>query len=262
MNEQIEDHESIIYAVAEKALHWYVQGILTRESLRAQIICEWEERRIEKDRPSYTLLMRIAQRICSLELYAAWRSSNIDRCNCAFANLRRYLECSLRNSSYRTSLQDYANATEDVVHQALETLHLQLMQGEHGGPKDPATFLRWTQIIALRQMRVFLQKARHDTGLSLEVQMELFSEQFVDNSDPLDYVLLRELRETLCTAILAMRNLHYQQVLIYTYIAGVDEHELAHRLHVQVQKIYLWRHRALKALRNQPGVEKILRSLL
>jgi DNA-directed RNA polymerase specialized sigma24 family protein len=59
-----------------------------------------------------------------------------------------------------------------------------------------------------------------------------------------------------------MRNLRYRQVLIYTYIVGVDESEQARRLQVRVQDIYLWRHRALKALRSKPELIQGLRSLL
>jgi DNA-directed RNA polymerase specialized sigma24 family protein len=207
--------------------------------------------------------MRLAQRICSSELYNAWHSSNSDVCNQAFDNLRRYLERSLQRTRYAVSLQEYAHAMEDALHQTLEVLHCMLTNDTYAGPDDPAAFLKWTQVILIRNAHTFLQKCQREACISLDAQLEPFAEQFVDkrNSDPLEYVLSQELQQKVGEAILSMRNRRYQQVLIYTYLVGVDECELAQHLRVQVRDIYLWRHRALKTLRNNQEVMSNLRSL-
>jgi RNA polymerase sigma factor (sigma-70 family) len=226
------------------------------------IVAEWERLRVEEEQPSHAVLTRVAQRICSRELCSAWRSPDVDLRNCAFANLRRYLERSLLHTRYAESLQRRAHTLEDVLHQTLEILHIVSMQ-EAAGPDDPASFLKWTQTILIRQARALLIKYQHEENLSLDEIPELFAEQFVDTTnDPLRQVLLKELQQVLGDVILTMRNQRYRQVLLYTYIAGVDERELARRLQVPVQDIYLWRHRALKALRNKPEVMRTLRLLL
>jgi RNA polymerase sigma factor (sigma-70 family) len=184
--------------------------------------------------------------------------------NCVFGNLRRYLEHSLSQTSYAYAIQRYGHATEDIVHQTLETLYTMIARCKHAGPDDPASFLQWSQTILIRQAQAFLIKCQRNENVSLETLPEPLTERFVDtnNSDPLEYVLLRELQQTLGSAILSLRNPRYRQVLIYTYVAGVDDGELARRLQVQVQHVYLWRHRALKALRNKPEVMQTLRALL
>jgi len=250
--------------IAEKAIHMYVQNILTVEALTSMVICDWERVRRGEDQPSHAVLMRIAQRICSRELCSAYRSLDSERRNQAFDNLRRHLERSLLHTRYSTTLQLRSNAIEDVVHLTLEALHLALIQARRNGPDDPASFLKWTQTVLIRQAHAFLLKQQRNECLSLDALSELFVEQYVDiaNGDPLQQVLLRELQQTLGDAILSMRNRRYRQVLIYTYIVGVDERELAQQLEVQVQDVYIWRHRALKSLRSKPEVMNTLRSLL
>lgn len=263
MSQPSDDLWARVYDVAEGAIQRYAQGILTAGSLTESVIRELQERRIEEWQLSHTLLVRLAQRICSSELYNAWHSSNSDVRNRAFDNLRRYLEHSLRHTCYAMSLQEYAHAVEDVLHQTLEMLHRMLTNDAYAGPDDPAAFLKWTQVILIRNAHIFLEKCRKEACLSLDAQPEPFAEQFVDkrNSDPLEYVLSRELQQKIGEAILAMRNPRYRQVLIYTYLVGLDECELARHLHVGVQDIYLWRHRALKTLRNNQEVMSVLRSL-
>ncbi len=238
------------------------QELLTLEALAEQVLTEWQEIRKGDEQPSRELLWRIAQRICSRALYSAWRSSDVAKRNQAFYNLRRYLEQLLRNS--RSFSEPGAHAVDDIIHQALEIL----LQEKNPGPNDPAAFLKWTQTILIRQVHVYQQKYQSDSCVSLDAQIELFQAQFVTNSsssdirDPLDQVVLHELQQALGRAILSMRNPRYQQVLIYTYLVGVDEDEMARRLNVPVQDIYLWRHRALKALRHDPEIMNILRSML
>jgi len=263
MSEQGDDLQVRIRAVAEKAIQAYAQGILTLEALSERISSQWQRIHTGDDQPPREVLWRIAQRICSRELYAAWRSSDIVRRNNAFYNLRKYMEHLLTHTRYVSELRDQVHAIEDVTHQTLEIL----LQAGNPGPSDPAAFLKWTQTILIRQARAYQQKLQRDSYISLDAQVELFQEQLVTNSsnndthDPLEHVLLHELRQVLGRAILSMRNPHYRLVLIYTFLIGVDEDEMARRLNVPVQDIYLWRHRALKTLRRNPEVINILRSM-
>jgi len=263
MSESSDDLWSKVYNVAEGSIQRYARDIITAGSLTERIISELRARRIEEWQLSYALLVRLAQRICSGELYNAWRSPNSDMRNLAFDNLRRHLERSLGHTRYAASLGEYAHAMEDVLHQTLEVLHCMLTNDTDAGPDDPAAFLKWTWVILIRNAHACLEKCRREACLSLDAQAEPFAEQFVDkrNSDPLEYVLSQELRQKVGEAILSMRNPRYQQVLIYTYLVGVDECELARHLHVQVRDIYLWRHRALKTLRKNLEVMSALRSL-
>lgn len=262
MSDQDDDLQSRVRAVAEKAIQAYAQGILLPEVLAEQISLGWEVVRKGELLPPHDVLVRIAQRICSRELYSAWRASDMTVRNSAFYNIRRYLEHSLMNTRYAAVLHNMAHAEEDVVHQTLEIL----LNAETRGPEDPAAFLKWTQTILIRQAHAYLQRQPRGAEVSLDTQMELLQEQLVNHhdgaDDPLEHVLLQELREELGKAILSMRNPNYRIVLVYTYLAGVDEDELAQRLHVAVQDIYLWRYRALRTLRRDQEIMRILRSLL
>jgi RNA polymerase sigma factor (sigma-70 family) len=262
MSEQDDDLQARIRAVAEKAIQAYVQGILSSAGLAEQIFREWEQVSKGDMQPPHDVLVRIAQRICSRELYYAWQTSDVSMRNYAFYNIRRYLDYSLMNTRYAALLRTVAHAKEDIVHQALEIL----LAVEMKGPDDPASFLKWIQTILIRQAHAYIQKQQRGGEVSLDAQMELLQERLVNHSDgaddPLEYVLLQELHEALGKAILSIRNPNYRLVLVYTYLAGVDEDELAQRLRVAVQDIYLWRHRALKALRRNQEIMRILRSLV
>ncbi len=264
MFEQGDDLEHRICNAATRAIQRYAQGILSVEVLAERIMQEWEARRIGDDKPSQELLARMAQRICSLELYAAWCSPEQELCDLAFENLGRYLENSLRQISFAKRLELHPNEMEDVLQQTLSKLFLALNRNPAAGPDDPATFLKWTQTILIRNAYAHLQKARSEPRLSLEAQPETFIEQLIDrrNEDPQEQVLQRELQDALKNAILSLRNPRYRQVLICTYLAGMDESELACHLQVQVQDVYLWRHRAIKALRSRPEVMQALRPWL
>jgi len=192
----------------------------------------------------------------------AWRSPQPDLRNRAFDNLRCYLERSLRNSGYAATLQEYENATEDVLHQTLEELHLALIRNSSAGPDDPATFLKWAQTAVIRHAHVFVQKCKSNRCDSLDAQQETFADQFVDDhaDDPQECVTSQELQQVLKDAILSLRNPRYREVLLCTYLGGMDESDLASHLNVQVQEVYMWRHRALKALRKNPDVIRTLQS--
>ncbi len=266
MNEQGDDLRTKIQTIAKRAMQAYAQGILTVEALTEQILLEWQKMRRGDEQPSRELLWRIAQRTCSRILYDAWRSSDIAQRNQAFYNLRRYLEQLLRNVRSSSRHLNVEHAVDDIIHQTLEVL----LQEKKPGPDDPAAFLKWTQTILIRQVHAYQHKYQSDACVSLDAQIELFQEQLVTTSsasssasrDPLEQVVLHELQQALGRAILSMRNPRYRLVLIYTFLVGVDEDEMARRLNVPVQDIYLWRHRALKALRRNPEIINILRSML
>ncbi|HLQ30039.1 MAG TPA: sigma-70 family RNA polymerase sigma factor [Ktedonobacteraceae bacterium] len=263
MIERSGDLWSQLTSVATHSIQGYAQGILTVDVLREQILLEWREIREGDDQPSQRVLSRIALRICSRALCAAWRSSQPDMRNCAFDNLRRYMERLLRHSSYAPSLLRYANAAEDVVQQTLEELYHTLMRNPSAGPNDPAAFLMWARTVIIRHAHVFVQKHQYDSCDSFEARQEELSEQLVDKHtchNPLQLFTDKELQEALKDAILSLRNLRHQQVLLYTYLGGIDESELARHLNVPVQKVYMWRHRALNALRSEPEVMQKLQA--
>ena len=256
MSRPNDDVLSSAYTIAAQAIQQYAQGLLTVETLATQILDEVNTQGTEDNIPSQRILIRISQRICSRILYNAWRSSNSEKRNLAFANLRRSLEWSLLHSSYAPRLHVYTNAIEDVLHSTLEILSVLATQKNVSGPDDPAAFPKWTQTILIRQAHAFLERTTRDACLSLDEQVETFAEQFVDtrNGDPLEEILVREVQKTLVDAVFSLRNPRYRQVLFATYIMDLDEREVARQMDVAVQDVYLWRHRALKAMRQQPNV--------
>jgi len=264
MFEQGDELEQRLCNVANRAIQRYAQGILSVEVLVERMRQEWEERRMGDDIPPQELLTRLAQRICSRELYAAWCSPEQECCDRAFENLRRYLESSLRHLSFAKGLELPVNQIEDLLQHTMSSLVLAHNRNPPAGPSDPAAFLKWTQTILIRTVYACLQKARSEPCLSLEAQPQTFVEQLIDsrNQDPQEQVLQRELQHILKNAILSLRNPRYRQVLICTYLAGMDERELACHLRVEVQEVYLWRHRAIKALRSRPEVMQALRPWL
>lgn len=257
--------ESVNYEicnVADQSVARYARGIITPVELARQIEYIWSQTGKADTPPSHAQLVRIAQKICSRELYTAWCSSNEYLRNCAFDNLRGYLDFLLRNCGYGPALQACEHAVEDVLHSTLEELH-RLLQKNNAGPDDPAAFLKWTQTILIRHAYTYLHKFRQEPCLSLDAQIEVYAEQFAatGDSDPQGYVENRELQETLKDAILSIRNRNYQQVLLYTFLAGMEEAELAAHLNVSVQEVYMWRYRALRQLRNNEELMQRLRSL-
>ncbi len=264
MLEQGDDLEQDICNTAIRAIQLYARGILSIEVLTEKMMREWQALRIGDDRPSQGLLSRMAQRICSRELYVAWCSSKQESRDLAFENLRRYLDNSLRQMSFAESLKLHPIEIEDVLQQTLSDLLLALNRNPPTGPSDPAAFLKYAQTILIRNACAYLKKARSEPRLSFEAQPETFVEQLIDrrNEDPQEQVLQGELQQALKNAILSLRNPRYRQVLICIYLAGMDESELACHWQVQVQDVYLWRHRAIKALRSRPEVMQALRQWL
>jgi len=260
MIERCDDLWPQIYVVANQAIGSCALGILTTDTLAQQILREWKAQRTGDETPSQGLLRRIALRICSRALCEAWRSPQHEVRNAAYRNLMRYLERSLRSTGYARSLQRDTYAVEDVLHQTLEELYLSITRNAHAGPGDPASFLKWAQTILIRQAHVYVQKRDRDSSLSIENQQELYNEIPSDEQhhDPQQHIERQELHQALKDAILSLRNRNYQQVLLCTYFADMDESEMASYLHVPVQEIYMWRYRALRALRKKPEIMQFL----
>ncbi|HEV7237596.1 MAG TPA: sigma-70 family RNA polymerase sigma factor, partial [Ktedonobacteraceae bacterium] len=182
--------------------------------------------------------------------------------NCAFENLYRYLAQCLQCSPYASWLTRSEGAAEDVLQMALIIVQNACMQHPPAGPDDPAAFLKWTMTILIRQAYTFVKKIGEEPATSLEAQFDVFNtERLQDarNYDPDTHFDLQELQLALKNAILSLSNKRYRQVLSGTYLAGLEERELATLLGVQVQDVYLWRCRALKALRSNRKVVEALR---
>src|SRR5690348_10651146 len=95
MSTQHDDFQARCNALAERAIYLYAQDLLSADVLAERMVVEWERLGAQDAQGLHAVLTRIALRICSRELCGAWRSANRDLRNCAFANLRRYLERSL-----------------------------------------------------------------------------------------------------------------------------------------------------------------------
>lgn len=255
--------------IAEHMAQRYVQGIVPAPFLAERMHQEWQRLKAGEvghqgeDMPPWRSLERIAQAICSQELYAAWRSANGDVRNCAFENLSRYLPGVLRNSRYADLIQNDVQGSEEIVQQTLIELQKALQHAD-GGPRKPAAFIKWTQTILFRQAYAYTHAIRSDQAISLDEQKETSGEQFIDarHPDPQETVLQGELHAELKNAILSLKNRNYQYVLLCTFLEGIEERELASLLKVQVQDIYLWRCRALKTLGSKREVREALQPWL
>jgi RNA polymerase sigma factor (sigma-70 family) len=204
----------------------------------------------------------MALRFCSRTLYQSCCSPYEETRNCAFENLYRYLAQHLQHSLYAPLLIKSEGAAEDVLQMALTIVQKACMQNPPAGPDDPAAFLKWTMTILIRQAYAFVTKMEQDPATSLEAQFEVFNTDGLEdarNYDPDAHFDLQELQQALKNAILSLSNKRYRQVLFGTYLAGMEERELATLLGAQVQEVYLWRCRALKALRSNRKVVEALR---
>lgn len=250
--------ERNLLEAADYAVHRCAQSLLSVEDVAAHVIAEWHSQAKIGEEPSPELLRRLALRYCSRRLYLSCCSRDPQVRNCAFENLRRYLQQSLSRSNYAQSLE--GNAAEDVLQQTLAELHRLFMQRPLSGPDDPAAFLKWAQTILLHHAHSFIERAKREAAVSLEAQTEAYMEQNAldERPDCVEEFFTKELQHILKHAILSLRNPRYRQVLIGIFLAGMEEQELASSMGVAVQDIYLWRHRALKALRsNQEVVEAL-----
>ncbi|HEY6411823.1 MAG TPA: sigma-70 family RNA polymerase sigma factor [Ktedonobacteraceae bacterium] len=155
-----------------------------------------------------------------------------------------------------------AHAIEDILQQVFEELLLAARRNPMAGPDDPASFLKYVQTAVFRHAQVYVDKRKRDAVLSLEEQEEQCVGMIADKQkhNPQQFAERNELHRILKDAILSLPNQRYRQVLLYTFLAGIEEHELACHLEVSVQEIYMWRYRALQALRNKPEIMQVLQS--
>ncbi len=258
--------EQCIGSAVEGAIRRCAQGLLSVETLSAQVREEWKELSYqqEQEQPCQKLLNRIALRYCSQALFQASCSPDADTRNCAFENLRRYLTRSLQHSPYAEKLAQLEDAAEDVVQATLAILQKDCASHPARGPDDPAAFLKWTLTILNRQAYAVVNKASQEPAISLDAEYEVYGEGLKNpcGDDPEAYFEVQELQQMLSNAILSLSNKRYRQVLYGTFLAGMDERELATLLGAQVQDVYLWRYRALQALRSNREVVEALRPWL
>ncbi|HVB74049.1 MAG TPA: sigma-70 family RNA polymerase sigma factor [Ktedonobacteraceae bacterium] len=268
MIEPCSDLEQSIRNAAVIAIRRCAQGLLTVDMVSRQVKEELETQShnepAENQAPQ-KLLNRLALRFCSRILYLACCSPHAETRNCAYTNLNRYLEQSLHRSNYAHFLAQHADAAQDVVQETLRIVQIACMRYPPDGPDDPAAFLKWTLTILLRQAYAFATKSQQETTLSLDAQCDAYTTSQIEDQqkyEPEAQFDSQELQEALKNAILSLSNLRYQQVLFGTFLAGMEERELATLLGVQVQEVYLWRHRAIKALRSKREVVDALRAWL
>ena len=260
------DPEQCIRNAAEMAIRRCAQGLISVEMLSAQVREEWKglSYRQEEEQLCQKLLNRIALRYCSQALFQACCSLDADIRNCAFENLRRYLTRSLQHSPYTERLAQLEEAAEDLLQATLAILQKDCASHPARGPDDPAAFLKWTLTILDRQAYALVKKAEQEPAISLEAEYEVYGEGLKNpgGDDPEASFEMQELQQMLSNAILSLSNKRYRQVLFGTFLAGMDERELATLLGAQVQDVYLWRYRALKALRGNRKVVEALRPWL
>lgn len=258
MNERRRTLEQHAREAAGYAILLCAQNLLTVDTVAAHIMDEWLAQAQGQEEPTLELLRRMSLRFCSRHLYQSCRSPDAQTRNWAFENLRSYLQRSLnRSPTYAQLLTAHAITAEDVLQLTLTELLRRFMQRPPGGPDDPAAFLKWAQTILLHNAYRLIEQAKREEVISLEAQTEAYMEQTSAGRRP-DYTeefFTKELQQILKNAILSLKNPRYRHVLI-GFLVGTEEHELASSMGVRVQDIYLWRHRALKALRrNEELVE-------
>jgi RNA polymerase sigma factor (sigma-70 family) len=254
------DLEQCVRSAAEGAIRRCAQGLLTVETLSARVRQEWDALPYREEQLSQKLLNRIALRHCSRVLFLACCSPDAETRNRAFENLRRYLTRSLQRSPFAEKLVQYEDAAEDVLQATLAIVQKDCAGYPPRGPDDPAAFLKWTLTILDRQAYALTKKREQEPTVSLEAEYVEDRGELENavSDDPQARFELLELQQTLGNAILSLSNKRYRQVLFGTYLAGLEERELATLLGVQLQDVYLWRHRALKALRSN---RKVLEAL-
>lgn len=267
IDRDVEDLQHGARNAAELAIARCARELLSVAVVTAHVIEEWRTQAAQaqdQQMPTQELLNRIALRYCSRRLYLACCSLDPDTRNCAFENLERYLKHSLACSRYAQSLAEHANASEDVVQQTLAELHRLISLHPAKGPDDPAAFLKWAQTILIHNAHNLLESRKREMSISLDAQTEAFLDAHVEG-EYIDHSVIieaKELQEIIKHAMLSLRNPRYRLVLAGTFLAELDEAELASIMGVQIQDIYLWRHRALKALRSNREVVEALRQWL
>jgi RNA polymerase sigma factor (sigma-70 family) len=250
MDEDICEVRLALVELAERAIQSYARGLLTTDWLLERLTQAWRERAAGKEVITCSLDV-LARSLCAQVLYAACQSSDARVRDLAFENLRGYLAAVLARECG-------AELRAEVLQQTMIEI-FQCICEKKSGPENPAAFLKWARVILLRQLSHHKRQSWHVDLLSLEAQNEPVLAGLVDETgpDPLERLLQDELRAQLKRAIATLRNVRYQTVLLKTFFDGWNEQELAALWQVRVKDIYLWRFRALQALRKLPDVVDI-----
>jgi DNA-directed RNA polymerase specialized sigma24 family protein len=193
----------------------------------------------------------LARSLCSRALCEACLSQEKHIREQGFEYLRHYLAGKLPTKGGSCGTED---VQADVLQQTMIEIFKSLQK--RGGPEDPTAFLKWARVILFRQLSLCKQRARDESGSSLEEQADLLTLVDKANTDPLDAVLHSEKMLELRRVVAAIRNPQYRAVLVHIFFLGLEERELAALWHVRVCDISLWRCRALKALRKQPDLRQ------
>jgi DNA-directed RNA polymerase specialized sigma24 family protein len=242
--------------LAQRAIQRYARGLISVDWLYEQLA-----RAMSEDSDKATLsrsLEMVARGLCSGALCAACLSSEESVRERGFENLRNYLGEVLAHTVVGVGW-----GAEEVRAEALQQAMVEIFKSlcrRDSGPVQPAAFLKWARVILFRQLARCRRQVEDTGGLSLEEQAELTLAKLIDraNTDPLEAFLRSERLLELKRTIASMRNPQYRAVLVNIFFRGLEERELAALWRVRVRDISLWRCRALKALRRQPGIQQFL----
>lgn len=250
---QTSEVRSQLNEIAEGMISRYAPNLLSVEWLEKCLRLAWMQSDCVIQEEDQRMLEQIAQGLCSQALCEGCFSTEKDVRERAFADLEHYLGEVLARSA--SSLSSELRA--EVLQQTLLEIWSGFQQ-RGSGPDKPRAFLKWVRVILLRQLSKHRDRAKRVLWLSLETQPEQVFEELVaeKDPDPLITLLQQELRGEILAAILDLKNPQYREVLLGYFFGGLEEYELAARLQVRMQDIYLWRCRALKALRNHKNLAK------
>ncbi|HEY3993987.1 MAG TPA: sigma-70 family RNA polymerase sigma factor [Ktedonobacteraceae bacterium] len=258
MSENAVVAQETLNQLAERVIQRYVRELLSVSELVKRIEQTWQAS-ISGETPQGPALESLARGLCSQALCEACRMPGGWMREVAFKRLTEYLIRTLdeRGGAIRYTTRE---VREEVIQQTLVEI-LQSLRRERGKPEQPMAFLGWARVILHRQITAYWRQQPHQELLSLEGQENPLLAEIIDEHalDPLDMTLWREDHEELRVAILSLRNPHYREVLLL-YLGEMEANEMANLLHVPVADIYLWHHRALKALHKQlnpPETQKL-----
>ncbi len=234
--------------IAETIIMKYICRLLTVDYLVEQLMQALCSEAL--DRPA---LEYLAHGLCIQAVREACASPDQVRRDQAFTFLHDYLKGALECMSGFNELR-FKGLDEEIVQQALieiwDTLHRR-----KSGPTEPAAFLKWARTLLVYQ-KADVQRTswrKNKVCDSLDELTEEVLEALPDKqaADPMNVVLNTEKFAELRQMVMALKNPQYRQVLLSIGFDGLEEKDLASRLHVPVKDIYLWHCRAIRALCKQ-----------
>ena len=250
MGETVVATQETLRALAERMVQRYVRELLSADELVEWIEWSWQVS-MPGEKPQGPALESLARGLCSQALCEACRMSGGWMREVAFQRLNEYLTQTLdtRGGVTRYVARD---EREEII-QRTQIEIFQSLRRERGKPEQPMAFLGWVRVILHRQITAYWRQKPRQEMLSLEEQENPLLAEIIDEHklNPLDISLRREQHEELRAAILNLRNPHYREVLLKLYLSEMTASEVANLLHVPVADIYLWHHRALRALHKQ-----------